>query len=41
MQPFNTLLAIVQRPFDDQPDQAAGMGPPTDDQRVLATFCGT
>ena len=41
MQPFNTLLAIVQRPFDEQPEQAAGMGPPADDERVLATFCGT
>jgi len=39
--PFRTLLAVIQHPFDDQPEQADLMQPPRDDERVLATFCGT
>jgi len=41
MAPFNELLALVQRPFDDQPGFEAWMLPPADHERVLATFCGT
>lgn len=39
--PFRTLLAVLQRPFDDQPEHAALMQPPLESERVLATFCGT
>jgi uncharacterized protein YdiU (UPF0061 family) len=39
--PFETLLAILARPFDDQPEHAAYQEPPADHERVLRTFCGT
>jgi uncharacterized protein YdiU (UPF0061 family) len=39
--PFNELLALVQRPFDDHPGFDAWTLPPADHERVLATFCGT
>jgi uncharacterized protein YdiU (UPF0061 family) len=41
MAPFNALLALVQKPFDDYPGFEAWMLPPEDHERVLATFCGT
>jgi uncharacterized protein YdiU (UPF0061 family) len=41
MAPFNELLALVQRPFDDHPGFEAWLLPPADHERVLATFCGT
>jgi serine/tyrosine/threonine adenylyltransferase len=41
MAPFLTLLAVVQRPFDDQPEHTDLATPPRDDERVHATFCGT
>jgi uncharacterized protein YdiU (UPF0061 family) len=39
--PFERLLAITSRPFDDQPDAADYAAPPQPHERVLATFCGT
>jgi len=39
--PFTTLLGIVQRPYDDQPEHAAFMQAPLPAERVLQTFCGT
>jgi uncharacterized protein YdiU (UPF0061 family) len=39
--PFRTLLAIVQRPFDEQPEFAEYTAPPLPAERVLKTFCGT
>ena len=39
--PLRTLLAVVQRPFYDQPEHAEHMQPPLESERVLATFCGT
>jgi serine/tyrosine/threonine adenylyltransferase len=39
--PFNELLSLVQRPFDDTSGFEAWMLPPEDHERVLATFCGT
>jgi uncharacterized protein YdiU (UPF0061 family) len=39
--PFNELLALLQRPFDDHPGFEAWMLPPEEHERVLATFCGT
>jgi uncharacterized protein YdiU (UPF0061 family) len=41
MAPFNQLLALVQRPFDDHAGFEAWMLPPADHERVRATFCGT
>jgi uncharacterized protein YdiU (UPF0061 family) len=40
-QPFEALLAVVTRPFDDQPEAARYALPPRPEQRVLQTFCGT
>jgi uncharacterized protein YdiU (UPF0061 family) len=40
-EPFNTLLAVVTRPFDDNPDLAPYAAPPREEERVLQTFCGT
>ena len=39
--PFETLLAVVQRPFADHPGHENWMLPPRDDQRIPATYCGT
>jgi uncharacterized protein YdiU (UPF0061 family) len=39
--PFERLLATLQRPFDDQPGSEELSLPPRDEERVLATFCGT
>jgi uncharacterized protein YdiU (UPF0061 family) len=39
--PFHQLLAIVQRPFDEQPGAAGFEQPPATGERVLQTFCGT
>jgi uncharacterized protein YdiU (UPF0061 family) len=38
---FRKLLAILQRPYDDQPEVAAYALPPRASERVLQTFCGT
>ena len=39
--PFEELLAVLARPFDDQPGYAAYMEPPREHERVMQTFCGT
>jgi serine/tyrosine/threonine adenylyltransferase len=39
--PLESLLAVIQRPFQDHPGREAWLQPPRDDERVLATFCGT
>ncbi|MEO6080970.1 MAG: protein adenylyltransferase SelO [Steroidobacteraceae bacterium] len=39
--PFENLLAVIRHPFQDHPGREAWMQPPRDDERVLATFCGT
>ena len=39
--PFEELLAVLARPYEDQPAFAAYADPPEPDQRVLQTFCGT
>jgi uncharacterized protein YdiU (UPF0061 family) len=38
---FEALLAVLARPFDDQPEAADFALPPKPEERVLATFCGT
>lgn len=39
--PFEELLTVLSRPFEDQPDSAAYADPPQAHERVLQTFCGT
>lgn len=39
--PFEELVKVLAKPFDDQLDYAAYADPPLPDQRVLQTFCGT
>lgn len=39
--PFETLLGVVTRPYEDQPEHARFADPPAPDERVVATFCGT
>jgi uncharacterized protein YdiU (UPF0061 family) len=39
--PFETLLEVLARPFEDQPDAGRYAQPPRAEERVLATFCGT
>ncbi|MEO8313745.1 MAG: protein adenylyltransferase SelO [Pseudomonadota bacterium] len=39
--PFENLLAVIQQPFQDHSGREAWMQPPRDDERVMATFCGT
>jgi uncharacterized protein YdiU (UPF0061 family) len=41
MGPFDSLLAVIQLPFQDHPGRESWMQPPRDDERVAATFCGT
>jgi serine/tyrosine/threonine adenylyltransferase len=40
-QPFRRLLAILQRPYDEQPESGEYARPPQPSERVLQTFCGT
>jgi uncharacterized protein YdiU (UPF0061 family) len=39
--PFEELLTVLGKPFDDQSGFAAYADPPMPEQRVLQTFCGT
>jgi serine/tyrosine/threonine adenylyltransferase len=39
--PFEELLAVLSRPYEDQPALSAYAEPPEPHQRVLQTFCGT
>jgi uncharacterized protein YdiU (UPF0061 family) len=39
--PFEELLQVVSRPFDEQPQFERYQEPPAPHERVLATFCGT
>jgi serine/tyrosine/threonine adenylyltransferase len=41
LEPFERLLAVLARPFDDQLDAAEYALPPRPEQVVRATFCGT
>ena len=41
MAPFEDLLAVLARPFDDQPGRERHALPPRPEERVTATFCGT
>ncbi|CAN5875804.1 YdiU family protein [soil metagenome] len=39
--PFEELLDVLSRPFDDRPEFAPYAEPPQEHERVLRTFCGT
>ena len=39
--PFEELLTVLAKPYEDQPAFAAYAEPPLPEQRVLQTFCGT
>jgi serine/tyrosine/threonine adenylyltransferase len=40
-QPFEDLLGVLARPYQDDPGLARYASPPGDGERVLQTFCGT
>ena len=40
-QPFEDLLTVLSRPFDDDPERTRYAAPPRTEERVLQTFCGT
>lgn len=39
--PFEELLSVLAKPFDEQPGRELYTLPPATHERVLATFCGT
>jgi uncharacterized protein YdiU (UPF0061 family) len=39
--PFEQLLTVLSKPYQDQPEFVAYADPPEPHQRVLQTFCGT
>jgi len=39
--PFETLNAVLSRPYDDQPENSRYATPPREDEIVRETFCGT
>ncbi|TCQ28951.1 uncharacterized protein YdiU (UPF0061 family) [Rhizobium sp. PP-CC-3G-465] len=39
--PFDALIRVLARPYDDQPDMAPFAEPPAPGEEVLRTFCGT
>jgi uncharacterized protein YdiU (UPF0061 family) len=39
--PFENLLAVLAKPYDDQPDAARYAAPPRPEEIVRQTFCGT
>jgi len=41
LEPFKRLLAILQNPFEEQPDAAGFELPAAPEERVFHTFCGT
>ncbi len=40
-QPFDTLVEVLARPWDEQPEHARLAEPPGPEQREYRTFCGT
>jgi uncharacterized protein YdiU (UPF0061 family) len=40
-QPFEALMGVLARPFEDDPGLGRYSAPPREEERVLQTFCGT
>jgi uncharacterized protein YdiU (UPF0061 family) len=40
-QPFEDLLAVISRPYDEGPELERYSAPARPEERVLQTFCGT
>jgi uncharacterized protein YdiU (UPF0061 family) len=40
-EPFETLVRVLARPYEDQPELTYLADPPQPEERVLETFCGT
>jgi uncharacterized protein YdiU (UPF0061 family) len=40
-QPFEDLLAVISRPYDERPELERYLAPARPEERVLQTFCGT
>ncbi|MCP1199867.1 YdiU family protein [Notoacmeibacter sp. MSK16QG-6] len=41
LEPMQELMDVLSRPYRDQPDKANYADPPTEQEHVTATFCGT
>jgi uncharacterized protein YdiU (UPF0061 family) len=41
LRPFETLVDVLQRPYEDQPENAVLASPPGPEQHTYKTFCGT
>ena len=41
LEPFERLMRVLSRPYDDQPDEHDLILPPKPEEEVEATFCGT
>ena len=39
--PFEALVAVLARPFEEQPGKERYADAPRPEERVIATFCGT
>ncbi len=39
--PFEELLTVLSKPYEDRPEFAAYTEPPRPEERVCQTFCGT
>ena len=39
--PFEELVNVLERPFEEQPGKEAYAAAPRPEERVMATFCGT
>ena len=39
--PFEALIGVLSRPYQDDPALAAYAGGPLEEERVRQTFCGT
>jgi uncharacterized protein YdiU (UPF0061 family) len=39
--PFETLVRVLERPYEEQPESAHLAEPPKPEQRITETFCGT